>query len=34
MGLAFEYRETGYGTLATSLEDAVASDEGAVTWVR
>jgi hypothetical protein len=41
MGLSFEYRETGYGTLATSLmgavardEIAVASDEGTVTWVR
>jgi len=34
MGLVFEYRETGYGTLATSLGGAVARDEGAVTWVR
>src|SRR5271166_4659664 len=30
MGLVFEYRETGYGTLATSLGGAVARDEGAV----
>src|SRR5271166_3861590 len=30
MGLVFEYRKTGYGTLATSLGGAVARDEGAV----
>ncbi len=35
MGLAFEYRETGFGALATSLESAVAADrEETVTWVR
>ncbi len=38
MGLAFEYRETGYGTLGTSLTGAVQRgsrpNEEVVTWVR
>ena len=44
MGLAFEYRETGYGTLETSLKAAVGRDDArrddvrrhteAVTWHR
>ncbi|MDE1922349.1 MAG: DUF1638 domain-containing protein [Gammaproteobacteria bacterium] len=33
MGLQFEYRRTGYGTLATSLTDAVARNDEVVTWV-
>ena len=33
MGLQFEYRQTGYGTLQTSLMAAVKSEE-IVTWVR
>jgi hypothetical protein len=39
MGWEFEYRETGYGTLATALESAVRRDgarrhEEVVTWHR
>ena len=34
MGLTFEYRETGYGTLATSLESAVKRGEEAASWRR
>jgi hypothetical protein len=34
MGLAFEYRQTGYGTLETSLKSAVGHDAEAVTWHR
>ncbi len=33
MGLEFEYRRTGYGTLATSLTEAVARNEEVATWV-
>lgn len=33
MGLEFEYRRTGYGTLATSLTLAVARNEEVATWV-
>jgi hypothetical protein len=34
MGLAFEYRRTGYGTLAVSLSAAVKRDDEAVAWPR
>jgi uncharacterized protein DUF1638 len=38
MGLAFEYRDTGYGALGTTLDAAVSraarSNEKAVAWVR
>jgi hypothetical protein len=34
MGLAFELRETGYGTLATTLNSAVERNEKAVVWRR
>jgi len=34
MGLQFEYRHTGYGTLQTQLAAAVSSNEKAVTWHR
>lgn len=34
MGLEFEYRETGYGTLASSLESAVKRGEEAASWRR
>jgi hypothetical protein len=34
MGLQFEYRHTGYGTLQTQLAATVSSNEKAVTWHR
>jgi len=34
MGLQFEYRETGYGALASSLQSAVKRGEEAVSWRR
>jgi hypothetical protein len=34
MGLEFEYRRTGYGTLQTQLAAAVNGNEEAVTWLR
>ena len=34
MGLAFEYRRTGYGALGTSLAAAVKRNDEARTWVR
>lgn len=34
MGLEFEYRETGYGTLGTTLNAAVERNEEAVAWRR
>jgi hypothetical protein len=34
MGLQFEYRQTGYGTLGTTLAAAVSRNEEAVTWHR
>ena len=33
MGLEFEFRRTGYGTLATSLTDAVARNDEVAAWV-
>ncbi len=33
MGLTFEFRRTGYGTLATSLTDAVARNDEVAAWV-
>lgn len=34
MGLSFEYRRTGYGTLQTQLATAVGSTEAAISWRR
>jgi hypothetical protein len=34
MGLSFEYRRTGYGTLQTQLASAVGRDEEAISWRR
>jgi Protein of unknown function (DUF1638) len=34
MGLSFEYRRTGYGTLQTQLATAVGSTEEAISWRR
>jgi Protein of unknown function (DUF1638) len=34
MGLAFEYRRTGYGTLETKLATAVGRNEEVVSWRR
>jgi hypothetical protein len=34
MGLAFEYRRTGYGTLQTQLSAAVGRNEEVVSWRR
>jgi len=34
MGLAFEYRRTGYGTLQTQLASAVGRSEQAISWRR
>jgi hypothetical protein len=34
MGLQFEYRQTGYGTLGTTLAAAVSRNEETVTWHR
>ena len=34
MGLTFEYRRTGYGTLQTQLATAVGSNERVLSWPR